>query len=71
MTKEEVLEIIRELQYSGALASTTTVLGCVAQIVGVEENTYSDKKRIEKVRQGIKELAKPALTVIPNVAKDK
>ena len=71
MTKEEVLALINDMLYSGSLVNTTTVLSCVAQIVGVEENTYSDKKRIEKVRQGIKELAKPAPTVVPNVAKDK
>jgi len=59
MTKEEVLDLIRELQDRGSLASTTDVLSCVAQIVGVEENSYSysDKKRIEKVRNGIKSLA--------------
>lgn len=74
MTKEEVLEIIKELQDEGSLASTTDVLACVAQIVGVEDNTYSDKKRLEKVRQGIRVLGKEPVSqpaIAPNVAKDK
>lgn len=59
MTKDEVLSLIKELQDSGALASTTDVLACMAQIVGVEPNTYSDKSRIEKVRKGIIKLVLP------------
>lgn len=73
MTRDETIALIKELQDTGALASTTDVLSCVAQIVGAEESTYSDTEKIDKVRAAIKSLA--ALTPTPRVtttaAKDK
>lgn len=50
LTRDETLALIAELQNSGALASTTDVLACIAQIAGSEELTYTDKDRIEAVR---------------------
>lgn len=57
LTREETLELIKELQDSGSLASTTDVLSCVAQIVGVDPLTYSDTDKVEAIREvlGIKE----------------
>lgn len=56
VTREEVIDLIRELQNSGALASTTDVLACVAQIVGAEKNTYDDKEKVENIRTAIASL---------------
>lgn len=44
---------IKEKQDSGALASTTDVLSCVAQIVGVDKLTYTDTEKVAAVRGGI------------------
>lgn len=57
MTEDRVRELIREAfvqgYNTGAIASTTDVLNCIAQITGVLENTYSDKVLVEAVRQKI------------------
>ncbi len=58
LTPDEVRGIIKEMQDSGALASTTDVLSCIAQIVGAEDLTYSDTQRVESIRKAIKGLAK-------------
>lgn len=58
LTPNEVRGIIKEMQNSGDLASTTDVLSCIAQIVGAEDLTYSDTKRVESIREAIKDLAK-------------
>lgn len=59
MTKDEVLELIKEMQNNGELASTTDVLACVSQIVGSETSTYSDTARVMKARDAITALATP------------
>ena len=72
MTKDEVLQIIKELRDNGDLASTTDVLSCVAQIVGVEPLSYTDKKKVDEVKQAIAELS-PVLTPkarVATIAKD-
>lgn len=56
MTEAQVKEIISGMQATGALASTSDVLACIAQIVGAEPNTYSDTARIAAVRDAIARL---------------
>jgi len=55
VTEQRVKELIKEAfdagYNSGALASTTDVLSCIAQITGVEPNTYSDRATVEAVRK--------------------
>lgn len=56
LTRDETIALIKEMQDSGALASTTDVLSCVAQIVGVDPVTYTDKAKVAEVRGGIAKL---------------
>lgn len=60
MTTDEVNALIdkriKALQDSGALASTTDVLSCVAQIAGSEPLTYSDKVRVDAARKALGKL---------------
>lgn len=53
LTETEVRELINEMRDDGDLASTTDVLACIAQIVGVEDLTYADKARVGKVRKAL------------------
>lgn len=57
MTPEQINALIdariAEKQNSGALASTTDVLSCVAQIAGSEPLTYTDKARVEAARKAL------------------
>lgn len=53
MTEEQVRALIKEMQDTGQLASTTDVLACVAQIAGSEPLTYTDTARVAAVRKAL------------------
>ena len=57
VTEERVKELIKEAfdagYNSGAIASTTDVLACLAQIAGAEPLTYTDTARVEAVRAAL------------------
>ena len=65
LTEDQVRGIIKEMRDNGDLASTTDVLACIAQIVGVDESTYSDEEKVAQVRAKIQEIATPPAPPAP------
>ena len=61
LTSNEVRDMIRDMQNRGELASTTDVLACISQIVGTEVLTYTDKERVEKVREALVDYGRQAI----------
>ena len=70
LTPDQVRDIINEMKSDGALASTTDVLSCIAQIVGVDESTYSEKAAQEKIKAIRAIIIPPKPTRVTNVSKD-